>query len=318
MKDYLCWIRSHVGSRKIILIYASAFIRDSYGRILLQRRSDFGWWGLPGGILELDESLIDCIIREVWEETGLGVKPVNLIGVYSSPDFDVTYPNNDKVQQVTLCFECRILNGKLLINNNETLDLDWFYLDNIPPTSSWYRSMIGDSIKEKRSAFFRHSSIGKRIDNMSYYQLIRKYIGHELFIVPSSDAFIRDENGNILLIQRKDTGQWTTPGGLMELGERVDYTLISEVREETGLLVEPERLIGVYSDHDYLITYPNGDKIRPVSFLFKCNVVSGRLSADGVEAMGAHFFSPDALPPLSKRQAIYIRDGLSNGEATIF
>ncbi len=55
----------------------------------------------------------------------------------------------------------------------------------------------------------------------------------------------------------------------MELGERIDQTVVNEVYEETGLRVEPVRLIGVYSDRLYWTTYPNGDELKIVSALFK-------------------------------------------------
>jgi 8-oxo-dGTP pyrophosphatase MutT (NUDIX family) len=96
MTSYLQWMRQHVGQQKILLAFATACVRDENGRILWQQRADFGWWGLPGGILELDESLPQCAVREVKEETGLEVTPVRLIGIYSSPDFDVTYPTVTK------------------------------------------------------------------------------------------------------------------------------------------------------------------------------------------------------------------------------
>jgi ADP-ribose pyrophosphatase YjhB (NUDIX family) len=63
----------------------AAVIPNGEGRILLQRRSDNGLWGLPGGSVEIGESVRDAILREVREETGLSVEVVRLIGVYSDP-----------------------------------------------------------------------------------------------------------------------------------------------------------------------------------------------------------------------------------------
>ena len=66
--------RLRSATRKILMVYASACIRNDAGRVLWQRRADFGWWGLSGGVLELNESLPECVIREVREETGLSVR----------------------------------------------------------------------------------------------------------------------------------------------------------------------------------------------------------------------------------------------------
>jgi ADP-ribose pyrophosphatase YjhB (NUDIX family) len=63
----------------------AAVVLDGEGRILLQRRSDNGLWGLPGGSVEIGEAVRDAIKREVREETGLTVEVVRLIGVYSNP-----------------------------------------------------------------------------------------------------------------------------------------------------------------------------------------------------------------------------------------
>ncbi|MBI2561507.1 MAG: NUDIX domain-containing protein [candidate division NC10 bacterium] len=67
----------------------AAIISNGEGKILLQRRSDNGLWGLPGGSVEIGESVRDAIIREVQEETGLTVEVVRLIGVYSDPKVQV-------------------------------------------------------------------------------------------------------------------------------------------------------------------------------------------------------------------------------------
>jgi len=69
--DYIQWIRSCVGHRKIILTFASIVLFDEHGRILLQRRTDFDFWCLPGGALEFDETIIKCAYRELLEVKGL-------------------------------------------------------------------------------------------------------------------------------------------------------------------------------------------------------------------------------------------------------
>jgi 8-oxo-dGTP diphosphatase len=316
--DYLSWLRQRVGRQKILLVFASACVRDNAGRVLWQRRSDFGWWGLPGGVLELDESLAQCVVREVREETGLTVMPQRLVGVYSSPDYDVVYPNGDQVQQVTACFECRATGGRLRAQPAETLDLAWFPLDEPPPTALWYRAMAADLAAGGRGASFRHGRPGARAPGASFFSRMREHIGQEPLILPAAGVLVRDDDGRVLLARRGDTGGWSFPGGAMELGERIDCTAVTELREETGLEVKLTRLIGIYSGQRYRFVYPHGDQVQLVSVLFEGRVSGGRLRADGEELVEAGFFQPDDLPPLGDRYASRVADGLARRPQAVF
>jgi len=110
----------------------AAIISNGEGKILLQRRSDNGLWGLPGGSVEIGESVRDAIVREVKEETGLTVEVVRLIGVYSDPAFQIVrYPDGNVVQYISSLFACRILAGTLQ-TCDETLDLQFFDPANLP------------------------------------------------------------------------------------------------------------------------------------------------------------------------------------------
>ena len=66
-QSYLGQLRKLIGKEKIFSISARAIIEDSVGRILLVRRSDNGEWVMPAGSIELEESILDCVKREVWE-----------------------------------------------------------------------------------------------------------------------------------------------------------------------------------------------------------------------------------------------------------
>jgi ADP-ribose pyrophosphatase YjhB (NUDIX family) len=317
MADYLSWLRQRVGRQKVLLVFASACVRDEAGRVLWQRRSDFGWWGLPGGVLELDESLPQCVVREVREETGLTVTPERLVGVYSSPDYQVVYPNGDQVQQVTACFECRPLGGELRPGVSETLDLAWFPLDEPPSTAPWYEAMAADLAAGGRGASFRRGGPGERPSGASFFSRMREHIGQEPLILPAAGALVRDDAGRVLLARRRDTGEWSLPGGAMELGERIDRTAVAEVREEVGLEVEPIRLIGVHSDPGCW-TYPHGDQIKVVSVLFEGRAIGGRLRPDGAEMVEARFFRPEELPPMGEWHARRVGDGLAGRVEAVF
>lgn len=110
-------------------------IWDREGRVLLERRSDCGWWGLVGGSLEVGESIQETALREAKEETGLDVRITGLIGVYSEPALRiVTYPDRaDGVQLVDVVVE-GIVNGGSLRCSEESLELRFFHRHELPET----------------------------------------------------------------------------------------------------------------------------------------------------------------------------------------
>jgi ADP-ribose pyrophosphatase YjhB (NUDIX family) len=134
----------------------AAVIRNEAGHILLQRRSDNGLWGLPGGSVEIGESLRDAIAREVREETGLTVEVVRLIGVYSDPAIQVVrYPDGNVVHYISSLFACRILAGRLQ-TCDETLDLRFFDPSRLPEDLlPMHRVRIQDAMANSPAAFIR-------------------------------------------------------------------------------------------------------------------------------------------------------------------
>jgi 8-oxo-dGTP diphosphatase len=295
--DYVRWLRERVDSTPVILPYASAIVVED-GGILLQRRSDFPWWGLPGGVMERGERIETCLVREVREETGLEVEPQRLIGVYSSPDFDVIYPNGDQVHQFTACFACRRVGGELSPDGEEILDLASFSLDSLPEMPPWYRAMVDDYGADRGAISFRRGRPGCATSHDHLLGLRRRFLGSAPILLVGVSGRVWDEAGRLLLVRRTDNGRWSLPAGAVELGERVDTALVREVREETGLEVAPERVVGVFSGPDFFHVYPNGDAVHIVSTLFDCRLVGGRPRPDGRETEAVRFFDPERLPPL--------------------
>ena len=131
-------------------------IFDQRGRLLLQQRSDGGQWGLPGGSVEIGESLAEAARREVLEETGLVVVVRRLIGVYSEPALQVVrYPTVHVWHYVNVCFERRATSGALA-TCDETLDLRYFSPRRLPGTLlPNHRVRIADARARRAAAFIR-------------------------------------------------------------------------------------------------------------------------------------------------------------------
>jgi ADP-ribose pyrophosphatase YjhB (NUDIX family) len=134
----------------------SAVIFDRRGRVLLQQRSDGGQWGLPGGSVEIGESVHDAVIREVREETGLHVTVRRLVGVYSDPALQVVrYPDGNVWHYVSVCFECAVRGGELT-TCDETLALRYVSPARMPTTLlPNHRIRIRDARRRRSAAFVR-------------------------------------------------------------------------------------------------------------------------------------------------------------------
>ena len=115
-----------VGKFGRLAVGCSATIFDAtHEHVLLARRADNGRWCVPGGYMEPGESTTEACIREVWEETGLQVRVVRLIGVYTNPHLLLEYPDGNRWQLVVLHFEAAPIGGELGISD-ETTEMEYF------------------------------------------------------------------------------------------------------------------------------------------------------------------------------------------------
>lgn len=290
---YVKWLREQVGPQLIYLVYATTLVLDEAGRVLVQRRYDFDWLGVPGGALELGESLASCAVREVREETGIEVEIERLVGVFSHPDFNLLYPNGDQVQQWTACFVARPVGGALQADGGETLSACWLPVtEALPQFPPAYQAMVRAAQESPEDAVLEPVYTGD--PRLPYYPVLRRHVGHAPVILPGVMAVIRDEAGRVLVARRTGDRLLDVPGGFCDLGETTTAAVIREVREETGLEIAPQRVIGVYSA-DMLYTYPNGDAVHGVGIAFDCRVTGGELRADHQEIAEAAFRPVDRL-----------------------
>ncbi|MBC3842698.1 NUDIX domain-containing protein [Streptacidiphilus sp. 4-A2] len=110
----------HAPKPNSLVVAASAVVMDEDGRILLQRRSDNGLWSLPGGGMEMDESLPGTAVREVKEETGLDVEITGLVGTYTDPRHVIAYSDGEVRRQFNVCFTARVVGGQLAMSDEST------------------------------------------------------------------------------------------------------------------------------------------------------------------------------------------------------
>jgi ADP-ribose pyrophosphatase YjhB (NUDIX family) len=112
---------------------ARIVLENSNREILLQQRSDFGLWGLPGGNAEVGESLETVAMREMFEETGLQVTNLKPFGFGCDPAIEThVFPNGDQCQFFVLNFYSRDFSGELRISDDESLALKWFTMSGLP------------------------------------------------------------------------------------------------------------------------------------------------------------------------------------------
>ena len=154
-ESYLGQLRKLVGSRPLICPGVRAIIRDEQGRILLIRRSDNGAWGMPAGSMELNESILDCLKREVWEETGLKVLEATPIAVYTEPRFAGVTAFGDHIQLFSLVFRVDRWQGTVATSTDETTHARFFALDELPTDlPALYRETLVDLEQYEQTGHF--------------------------------------------------------------------------------------------------------------------------------------------------------------------
>ncbi|WP_269856319.1 NUDIX hydrolase [Streptomyces sp. RPT161] len=129
--EFLRELRASIGQKLVFLPGVSAVVLDDRRRVLLVRRSDNGQWTIVGGIPEPGEQPAQAVVREVYEETAVHAVPERVISVFAEEP--TVYPHGDQVQFMTISFRCRAVGGEARVNDDESIDVGWFGLDELPP-----------------------------------------------------------------------------------------------------------------------------------------------------------------------------------------
>ncbi|MFR9710220.1 NUDIX domain-containing protein [Paenibacillus sp. MB22_1] len=132
-----------------------------------------------------------------------------------------------------------------------------------------------------------------------YYKNIRNKIGPDLLFIPSVAAIIRNEKNDILFIRKKGETIWGLPAGAIEIGESPSESIKREVYEETGLIIHPKRIIGVFGGDKYRYEYTNGHKVEYIVTIFECSIRSGELSPVDGEAEELRYYAEEEIPPIA-------------------
>ncbi len=140
--EYYKYLRQYVGHRPIILPGSVVIILNEQNDVLLQKRHD-GYWGLPGGLMDLGESFEEVAKREVFEETGLVVENLKLLNVFSGSEYYFKVPNGDELYSVTAVYYTKDISGEMKIDYSESEKMQYFSINNLPnELSDEYRGFI--------------------------------------------------------------------------------------------------------------------------------------------------------------------------------
>lgn len=124
--SYFGQLRALAGDRTLLLTATRIVARDPVGRILLIKRSDSGVWATPAGAMELGESISDCAVRELREETGLHATEVTAFAMHTGPQFTRRNLFGDTYQHFVVMFRADTWQGDLLRRTDESLDAGFF------------------------------------------------------------------------------------------------------------------------------------------------------------------------------------------------
>lgn len=138
-----------------IAVAVSAFIQDDEGRILMIRRTDNDLYSIPGGQLELGETLAEAAVREVREETGIECEIRGVIGLYSDPKHVIAYDDGEIRQEFSICFRANPTGGQLK-TSDESTEVLWVTKDDLAHLSihPTIQIRIAHGARERTDTYF--------------------------------------------------------------------------------------------------------------------------------------------------------------------
>jgi ADP-ribose pyrophosphatase YjhB (NUDIX family) len=132
-------------------IAVNALVFNENREVLLAKRTDNGLWCIPGGHVDLGETLAQACLRELKEETGLKAEIVRLIGVYSDTKGSLHIAQGPEWHTVRVSFLCRITGGSLT-PSEETSEIKYFNVRQLPALITDHAKRIKDALEDKPQA----------------------------------------------------------------------------------------------------------------------------------------------------------------------
>ena len=127
-----------------------------------------------------------------------------------------------------------------------------------------------------------------------YVRRVRARLGNEFLLMPSVTALVFDDQHRVLLVRPAKRDVWVAPGGAIDPDELPVNALAREVWEQTGLLIEPTQLRGVFGGPEFRVWFANGDEVGYVMAIYECRAAGGTLKSDA-ETSELRFFSAEEL-----------------------
>jgi 8-oxo-dGTP pyrophosphatase MutT (NUDIX family) len=129
ISPHVARLRAVIGHELLVLPCVTVLPVDERGRILLARHAGHtDGWGTVGGAVDPGESPAQAAVREAREEIGVDIRLGRLLSVLGGPEYEITYPNGDRVAYVPAVYEAKIIDGAPAPADGELSEVAWFTL----------------------------------------------------------------------------------------------------------------------------------------------------------------------------------------------
>jgi 8-oxo-dGTP pyrophosphatase MutT (NUDIX family) len=157
ISPYLHQLRTQIGHALLFVPSVTIITFDAHERVLLVRHRDRGQWVAPGGSVDPLEQPADAAVREMWEETGLLIEPMRILGIYGGPAFHWFYANGDEIAYQQTVFLARVVGGQLKHDDEELFELAYYTAEQARAlaTPDWMPIVLADAFHRRETAYFQ-------------------------------------------------------------------------------------------------------------------------------------------------------------------